>query len=360
MEKSLELLKKVSEVEGISGHEKEVAKLIKEEVKDVVDEIKYDNLGSIACYQHGEEGQPLVMLAGHMDEIGFVVKKIEESGLIRIHNIGGWYRHVILAENFIITTKTGKRYFAVSGAQPPHGMSAEQAAKVLDLKDMYLDLGVTNKQMVLDLGIAPGDPITPYEEFRVMADGKTLLGKAWDDRIGVAVGIEVLKELKEEGHKANIAFVGTVQEEVGLRGAATAANLVKPDIALAIDVTLSNDLPSSPNDPTRLGAGPALSILDGSVIAHRGLFALVEKVAKDNNIPYTYDLLTAGGTDSGNIHKSGSGVITMTISLACRYFHSHVSMINYDDYKNTVKLVKEVIKAIDSNVLEELKKSKYE
>lgn len=360
MKESLKLLKKVSEVEGISGHEKEVAKLIKNEVKDVVDEIKYDNLGSIACYAHGEEGQPLVMLAAHMDEIGFVVKKIEESGLIRIHNIGGWYRHVILAENFIITTKTGKRYFAVSGAQPPHGMSQEAASKVLELKDMYLDLGVKDKQMVLDLGIAPGDSVTPYEEFRVMNDGVTLLGKAWDDRIGVAVGIEVLKELKEEGHKANLAFVGTVQEEVGLRGAQTAANLVKPDIAFAIDVTLSNDLPSSPNDPTKLGAGPALSILDGSVIAHRGLFAFVEKIAKEHNIPYTYDLLTAGGTDSGNIHKSGSGVITMTISLACRYFHSHVSMINYDDYKNTIKLVKEVIKAIDSNVLEDLKKSKYE
>jgi putative aminopeptidase FrvX len=356
---NLILLKKISEVNGISGNEKEVAKLVANELKGTADRIEHDNLGSVIAYLDGDKGEPLVMLAGHMDEVGFVVKSIEDSGLIRLHPIGGWYNHVILAENFIVRTREGKEFFAVTGAQPPHGMSPEQRAKVLDIKDMYLDLGVKDKKMVEDLGIRPGDTVTPYEEFRVMADGKTLLGKAWDDRVGVAIGIEVMKELAKEKHKANLAVAGTVQEEVGLRGARTASHYVKPDIAFALDVTMSHDLPGAPSEPCRLGAGPALSILDGSVIAHRGLFEFVEKVAKDNNIPYTYDLLSAGGTDSGEIHKSGSGVITMTISLACRYFHSHVSMINYDDFTNAVKLMVAVIKAIDKDTLAELKASKY-
>lgn len=354
------LLKEISEILGISGDEKDVAKYVVKQTKDVADKIEFDNLGCVACYQNGEVDQPLVMIAGHMDEVGFVVKSIEPSGLLRIAPIGGWYNHVILAENFIVKTRDGKQYFAVTGAQPPHGMSAEQRSKVLDIKDMYLDLGVQDKEMVEKLGVKPGDTVTPCEEFKVMADGKTLLGKAWDDRIGVAVGIEVLKELKKEHHKANVAFVGTVQEEVGCRGAQTAANLVKPDIAFAIDVTLSHDLPGSPNEPCKLGSGPALSIMDGSVIAHRGLFDFVEEIAKKHNIKYCYDMLTAGGTDSGKIHMTNDGVITMTISLACRYFHSHVSMINYDDFVNTVKLLTEVIKAIDKDTLQKLKMSKYQ
>ncbi len=357
--KDLSLLKRISEVRGISGNEKEVAKLVVDELKDVATKVEFDNLGSVICYHDGEKGQPLVMLAGHMDEVGFVVKSIEPSGLLRIHPVGGWYNHVILAENFIVKTREGKEFFAVTGAQPPHGMTPEQKAKVLEIKDMYLDLGVKDKKMVEDLGIRPGDTVTPYEEFKVMADGKTLLGKAWDDRIGLAIGIEVMKELAKTGHKANLALAGTVQEEVGLRGAKTAAAHIKPDIAIALDVTLSHDLPGSPDEPCKLGAGPALSIMDGSVIAHRGLFDLVEKIAKEKKIPYCYDLLTAGGTDSGEIHKTGDGVITMTISLACRYFHSHVSMINYDDFTNAVKLIVEVIKVIDKKTLAELKESKY-
>lgn len=358
--KNLALLKKLSEVKGISGNEKEVARIVHEEIKDVASRIEYDNLGSIIAHRDGKNGEPLVMLAAHMDEVGFVVKSIETSGLIRIHPIGGWYNHVILAENFILKTREGKEFFAVTGAQPPHGMTAEQRSKVLEIKDMYLDIGVSDKKMAESLGIRPGDTVTPYQEFRVLADGKTLLGKAWDDRVGLAIGISAFQELAKEPHAANLALVGTVQEEVGLRGAKTAASRVKPDIAIALDVTMSHDLPGSPDEPCKLGAGPALSLMDGSVIAHRGLFEIVEKIAKEHKIPYTYDLLTAGGTDSGEIHKTGDGVITMTISLACRYFHSHVSLVNYDDFVNAVKLIVEVVKAIDQKTLKQLRESKYQ
>lgn len=361
MEKSrLELLKRVSEVRGISGDEREVAKLVVNELKGTTDKIEFDNLGSLVAHLPGQKDQPTVSISCHMDEVGFVVGKIEKSGFIRLHPVGGWWGHVVPAHEFVVKTRDGKEYIGVTGAQPPHGMSADARNRVMEIKDQYLDLGVKDAKQVEELGIRVGDTVTPLQTFRVLNDGETLLGKAWDNRVSVAVGIEVTKRLKKEGHKANFAFVGSVQEEVGLRGARTSTFKVKPDIAFAVDVTMSYDLPSSPDNPTKLGAGVALSVMDGSVIAHRGLFDLVEKVAKEKNIKYTYDLLTAGGTDSGEIHKTGDGVINMTISIPCRYFHSHVSLVNANDVEETINLITEVVKAIDNDTLTALKASKYQ
>lgn len=358
-EQRLQLLKEVSEVSGISGHEVEVSRLIQRYLKDDVDRFEFDNLGSTLAYLDGEEGQPTVLFAAHMDEIGFLISHIEDNGFLRLQNVGGWWGHVIPAHEFIVKTREGKEYLAVTGAQPPHGMSAEARNKVIPLKDMYLDLGVYSKDEVLKLGIRPGDTVTPKQTFAVLNNGKALLGKAWDDRIAVAAGIEVAKNLRKRGHKVNFVFAGTVQEEVGLRGAQTAAYKVKPDIAFATDVTMSYDLPGSPKKDTVLGSGAALSLMDSSVIAHRGLFDYVEGIAKKHNIKYTYDMLTGGGTDSGAIHKAYDGVVNMTVSIPCRYFHSHVSIVDYDDYVALVELMTEVIISLDKDVLKELKESKY-
>ena len=355
----LAFLKEISEVNGISGNEIEVSKVFEKHAAPYADTIDHDQLGCVFAYQHGEEGQPTVMICGHMDEVGFLVSRIEDSGLLRLHPVGGWWNHVVLAEVMTVKTRDGREYTGVIGAQPPHGLPPEMRAKVLETKDLYLDMGVTDRKMIEELGIRVGDTVTPYTEFRVLNDGKTLLGKAWDDRLGMAIALEVLQNLHGTAHKANYVAVGTVQEEVGLRGARTAAYHVHPDIAFATDVTMSYDLPGSPNNPTKLGSGVALSIMDGSVIAHRGLFDFVEKIAKEKGVKYTYDMLTAGGTDSGEIHKQFDGIINMTISLPCRYFHSHVSLIHIDDYKAAVELMTEVIKAIDNGALQALKESKY-
>ncbi len=355
----LQFLKEISEVNGISGNEKEVSKVFEHYAAPYADRIEHDQLGCIFAYQDGEKDQPTVMICGHMDEVGFLVARIEDSGLLRLHPVGGWWNHVVLAEVMTVKTRDGREYKGVVGAQPPHGLPPEMRAKVLETKDLYLDMGVKDKKMIEDLGIRVGDTVTPYTEFRVLNDGKTLLGKAWDDRIGMAIALEVLQNLKEKKHKANYVAVGTVQEEVGLRGARTAAYHVHPDIAFATDVTMSYDLPGSPNNPTKLGSGVALSIMDGSAIAHRGLFDFVEKIAKEKGVRYTYDMLTAGGTDSGEIHKQFDGIINMTISLPCRYFHSHVSLIDIEDYKAAVDLMTAVVEAIDQGALNDLKESKY-
>ncbi len=359
-QKRIDLLKRLSEVNGISGAERDVARLVKKELEGVADEFEFDNLGSLVATLKGEKDAPKVLLSAHMDEVGFVVKQIEKGGFLRLHNVGGWWGHVVLAHEWTVTTRDGKEYIGVTGAQPPHGMPAEQRNKVLEIKDIYIDMGVSSAEDIEKLGIKVGDTVTPHQKFRILNDGKTLLGKAWDDRASVAVGIEVLRRLKKEGHHATVSLAATVQEEVGLRGARTSAYLVKPDIAFAIDVTMSYDLPGSPAMDTKLGNGVALSVMDGSVIGHRGLFDHVEQIAKEAGVKYTYDLLTAGGTDSGEIHKTLDGVINMTISIPCRYFHSHVSLVHYDDLQATIDLLVAVIKGIDWKVVDALKRTKYE
>jgi endoglucanase len=355
-----ELLKAVSEVHGTSGHEHLVAKKVVELAKPFSDKIDFDNLGSVIAFQQGRLPNFTVMLSAHMDEVGFIINKIEDSGFIRFSPIGGWWGHVILAQVMAITTRSGKSLIGVVGAQPPHGMSSEMKNRVLDIKDMYVDLGVSNKKMVEDLGISVGDFMTPHNEVRVMHDEKTLLGKAWDDRLGVAIVLETLKQLQSESHPATIAAAFTVQEEVGLRGAKTAAYRIKPDVAFAIDVTMSYDVPTAPKNPGKLGSGVALSLLDGSVIAHRGLFDYVENLAKKNNIRYAYDLMTVGGTDAGEIHKQFDGVVTMTLSIPCRYYHSHVSMIHYDDFLETVKLLKAILLDLTPKKLAQIRETKYQ
>ena len=359
MKNDLDLIKRLSEVRGISGNERLVARLFKNEVEDKVDSIEFDNLGSMVALKKGNEDEPKILFTAHMDEVGFVVAKILEGGFLSIHPVGGWWGHVILSQVMVVKTRDDKEYFGVVGSRPPHGMPAEFKNKVMDIKDMYLDMGVASKEEIAKLGIKVGDTVTPYTEFRVMNNKDYLMGKAFDDRIAVATLISAIDELKGAKTKANLYFAGTVQEEVGLRGARTASNMVRPDIAIAVDTTFSYDLPDNEKNDTKLGAGVALSIMDSSVIAHRALFDFVEEVAKKYNIKYTYDLLRAGGTDSGELSKSHDGAITMTLSIPCRYFHSHTSMINYQDYVEATKLVVAICKELDKETLKKLKESKY-
>ena len=346
------LLKEISEVHGVSGFEKEATRVVKKYFLESCDEIQYDNLGSIVGKQVGNENGPKILLTGHIDEVGFIVKSIDENGYIRVHPLGGWWAHVILAQKVMITTREGKKIFGVFGAEPPHGMGPEARNKVKEAKDLYIDLGVASKKEVEDLGVQVGDPICPLSEFRRMNNPKYLYGKAWDDRIAVAAIIETLDNLKNQEHPNIVYGAATVQEEVGLRGAKTVAQMIHPDVAIAIDVTMCYDLPTIQDGQAKL------TLYDHSVIAHTGLVKYMEKICKQENIPFTYDGLAAGGTDSGEIHKVYDGVVNMTLSIPCRYFHSHSSIVHEDDLDATVKLLTAFIKKLTFADLEEIKKDK--
>lgn len=350
-------LKEFTEAKGISGNEKEVSRLMKKRLEGYADSFDYDNLGSLIAVQKGT-GDTKVMLAGHIDEVGFIVSKIEEEGFLRISPVGGWWAHVLPSQKMSVMTYEGKVYMGIVGSIPPHGMTPEVRNKVMDIKDLYIDLGVSSKKEVEDLGISIGDSVVPYTEFMVMNNPDYVCSKAFDDRIGAAVCIEVMRRLKKEDHPNTLYSVGSVQEEVGLRGARTATYHIKPDVAIAIDVSMSYDVPGGAKGDSKLGKGVALSVMDASVIGHKGLVKMMENICKEKNISYTFDSLVAGGTDSGEISKSMDGVINMTLSLPCRYFHSHNSVVNLKDYEACVELLVEFVKRLDENKLNELKECK--
>jgi endoglucanase len=353
------LLKQLSELNGVSGFEHQVAAFIEKKVKPFVDEIQYDGLGSVLAIKKGKHPNLTVMLAAHMDEVGFLISQIEDSGMLRLAPIGGWWSHVLLAQVMTITTRQGKTYQGIIGARPPHGMSQEARNRVIELKDMYLDLGVSSKKDIEALGIRIGDMVTPQTDAMIMNETDVVMGKAWDNRVSCGVLIELMRRLKDVQTEATIIAAFTVQEEVGLRGAKTSTYQAKPDLGFALDVTMSNDLPGAPKQDTRLGQGVALSILDASVIAHRGLVEDVERVAIANQIPFTYDVMPVGGSDAGEMHKAFSGVVTMTISIPCRYYHSHTSMVHLKDVELTTQLMEKYLLQFTPTALQSLHASKF-
>ena len=356
-EEQLKFLKEMTEAKGISGDEKEVSRIMKGYLEGYADEFDYDNLGSLIAIKKGSDDLK-VMLSGHMDEVGFMVSYIEDSGFIRMNPVGGWWGHVLPSQRVSIKTLDDKVYYGVVGSMPPHGMKPEVRNKVMEIQDLYVDLGVNNKQEVLDLGINVGDSVIPYTEFMVMNNPDYVCSKAFDDRIGAAVVVEVMRNLKKEKHPNTLYSVGSVQEEVGLRGAKTSTYKVKPDVAIAIDVSKSYDIPGMPKGESKLGKGPSLSLMDASVLANKGLVKMLRDICNEKNIPFTYDALPSGGTDSGEINKSFDGIINMTISLPCRYFHSHNSIVSMSDYNACIELLTEFVKRLDKKMLEDIKNSK--
>lgn len=352
-----EMLKKISLVNGISGFEKNATRLMKSYIEDCVDEIQYDRLGSLIGMKKGQ-GSLKVLLTGHVDEIGFLVKDIDEGGFIKVQPIGGWMGQNLPSSLMCITTRDGQEIKGVFGSEPPHGKTDAEKNKVINPQDAFIDIGVLNKEEALKLGIRKGDPITPVSEFTVMGNPKCLMSKAWDDRIGVAVVIDVLRRLKGKSIYSTLYGAGTVQEEVGLRGAKTVGQMVKPDIAIAIDVTFSDDLPSHKGD-VRLGSGVAISVLDGSYIAHTGLLKVLEKICEENSIPYQLEVVGAGGTDSGELSKVDSGVMNLTLSIPSRYMHSHHTIIHEDDYQATVDLLTKFLEVLDDELFVEMLADKH-
>lgn len=348
----LKMLESIAMANGISGFEKEATRVMRSYIEESVDAIEYDNLGSLIGIKKGTSHLK-VLITGHIDEIGFIVRDIDEGGFIQVQAVGGWMGQNLPSSLMCITTRAGRQVKGVFGSQPPHGKTAEERNKVVDPKDSFIDIGVLSKQEALDLGIRKGDPIVPVSEFTVMGNEKCLMCKAWDDRIGVAVIIDVLRNLKGKEIYPTLYGAGTVQEEVGLRGAKTVGQMVKPDIALAIDVTFSKDLPGEKGD-VKLGSGVSLSVMDGSVIAHTGLLKALEDICEKHHVPYQLDMISAGGTDSGELSKVEAGVMNVTLSIPSRYMHSHRTIIHQDDYQATVDVLTYFIQELDEELFKHM------
>ena len=321
-------------------------------------EVSYDKLGSVVFTNaSADENAPRIMLASHMDEIGFMVKHITKEGFLKFVCLGGWWEQVMLGQRVTVHGSKGDMV-GVIGSKPPHILTPEERTKVVQKRDMYIDIGVKDEKEARKFGVFEGCPVTPYAEMAVMADGKTLLGKAWDNRIGCAVMADVMDKLAGKKHGNTVYGVATVQEEVGLRGAQTSVNLLKPDVAFVIDTCVAGGTPGVADDvaPAKIGEGIAITIFDAGMIPNTALRDFAAKVAKDLKIPTQISISEGGATDGGRIHLHGDGVLTLTFSIPTRYIHSHQSIIHMDDYEGAVELITAMIEKLDSKKYQELLK----
>ena len=348
------LFKELTEAPGVPGYEGEVRAIIRRHLEPLTT-IEQDRIGSIICKKVGQGERPKIMVASHMDEIGFMVKLITKEGFIRFVPLGGWLDQVMLAQRVVIKTSQGDVYGLI-GAKPPHLLPLEERKKLVERKDMYIDIGASSEEEVHRVGVRPGDPIVPVADFTPLATGKTYLAKAWDDRVGCALLIQALQSLSHDPHPGTIYGVGTVQEEVGLRGAKTSADIVSPDVAIVLEVGVAGDVPGiEPQEsPIKLGGGPVLLVYDARMIPNLKLRDLVIETAKELDIPLQFSAVEGGATDGGMIHLHAGGVPTVVISVPTRHIHSHAGIIHRDDYDRALQLLVAVIKRLDWATVEGL------
>lgn len=348
LDEILTMLKALTDANGVPGNEGEVRAVMKKYIQPYADEVTTDGLGSLIAKKVGKEDGPKIMVSGHLDEIGFMITQIDEQGFLRFQTVGGWWSQVMLAQRVTVITKEGN-ITGIIGSKPPHIIPKEDRKKTIEIKDMFIDIGASSREEAVEWGVMPGDMVVPYFEFTVMKNPKLLMAKAWDNRIGCAIAIDVLKQLKGTSHPNIVYGVGTVQEEVGSRGARTAATKIKPDIGFAVDVGIAGDTPgiTEREAMSKLGKGPQIILYDATLVSHKGLREFITDMADELGIPYQFDIVPGGGTDAGWIHLTHNGVPALAITIATRYIHSHAAILHRDDYENAVKLLVEVIKRLD-------------
>lgn len=352
MEQStMEMFKTLTELQGAPGDEGRVRKYMAEKLTEYADEVIYDNLGGVFGVKHGDG--PRVMVAGHMDEVGFMVTQITKNGMLRFQPLGGWWNQVLLAQRVQVMTKKGILP-GVIGSIPPHLLTEAQRKKPMDIQHMLIDIGADDRENALEMGVAPGDTVLPVCPFTPMANKKKIMAKAWDNRYGCGLALELMKEVQDRELPNELYAGATVQEEVGLRGAQVAANKIKPDIFYALDASPANDMSGNKDEFGQLGQGALLRIYDRTMVTHRGMREFILDTAEANDIPYQY-FISQGGTDAGRVHVSNDGVPSAVIGIPSRYIHTSASIIHVDDYAAAKELLLKLVEQTDQATVEAIR-----
>lgn len=351
MDSTKKLLKELTETHGVPGYEAPIRAIIRDYFEPL-GSISQDKLGSLICECVGESDSPRVMLAGHMDEIGLMVKHITKDGFLKFIPLGGWFDQILLGQRVVIKTKNGD-VPGIIGAKPPHLLNTEERGKIIEKKDMYIDIGVSSSEEVDNIGVRVGDPVIPRADFVELANGKTYMSKAFDDRVGTALIISALQKLQELDHPNTVLGVATVQEEVGLRGATTSVYAVDPDIAIVLESDIAGDVPGIKDDESaiKLGEGPTMLLYDARMIPNSNFRDFVLDVAKELEIPLQLSTITGGATDGGAIHLHKTGVPTVVIGVPARHIHSDSSIIHRNDYDRAVRLLVSLLTRLDAKTV---------
>jgi endoglucanase len=337
----MDLLRRLSEASGIPGHEGDVRAIIDGALAKHMDEVRTDSLGNLIANRAGKG--PAVAVAAHMDEIGFIVSFIEkETGFLRIHPLGGFDPRTLVARRVTVHAEGGD-LVGCTGTKPIHILTEEERKKPIELKDLFVDLGMPEERVREK--VAVGDTVTLCQSFLAYED--VVSGKALDDRAGIYIGIEAIKRAKRVA--CDLTFIGTTQEEVGLRGARVAGFAVKPEIGIALDTTLAVDVPGVPGaeQVTRLGKGVAIKLTDSASISHPGLVRAMRRLAEKKKIPYQMEILPRGGTDAGALQMACEGAAAITLSLPTRYVHSAVETAHRGDLEAAIALLTAFLETAD-------------
>ena len=347
---TVQLLQQLADAHGPSGFEEPVRKIMVERMKPLSDKLSYDGLGSVIAVQ-GSSG-PRIMVDAHMDELGGVVRRVTPEGWLTMQMLGGWLDQALFDQRWTILGKKGP-VRAITGIRDIHIVPPDERTKAYPRESVFLDVGAKSALEVAALGIAPGDPVAPDAPFAVMNNTQNYLGKAWDDRVGCAVLVEAMKRLHGARHPNQLFFTATVQEEIGLRGAHTSSDLVKPEIGIAIEGGVVRDAPGNHPEEAQevLGGGPAMFLYDSSALPNRKLVEWVRQVAAEKKIPLQSDLVQGYGDDSAEMQKSNGGAPTINIVVPVRFTHSHNGIINRQDFDQTVELLVALLQKLDATTV---------
>ncbi|AMK15301.1 M42 family metallopeptidase [Methanobrevibacter olleyae] len=346
-EKEIKLVEELCMTPGISGFEEKIAEIIKRELKDVVDDIETDAMGNVIATKKGSSKKgPKVMLASHMDEIGLMVRYIDDNGYIKFSTIGGINDQMLMNQTVVVHSKNGD-VTGVIGSKPPHITKPEERKKVVPFDEMFIDIGAKDKEQAEEM-VSIGNPITFKSWFEAFPNN-LIMSKALDNRLGCYVMMEVLKRVDS---KATVYGVGTTQEEVGLKGAKVSSYKLNPDMAFALDVTLSGDHPGIKPDeaPVVIGKGPAVILIDASgrgIITPKSIRDLLIGTGENEEIPFQLEVSDGGTTDGTAIHLTKEGIPTGVLSVPTRYIHTTVSIASMEDVENTIQLIVAAINSLE-------------
>lgn len=348
------LLQTLADAPGPPGFEEAVRRIMVGRMKPFADKISYDGLGSVIATQ-GTTG-PRVMIDAHMDEVGGMIRRVTPDGYLSMQMLGGWLDQALVDQRWVIIGSKGP-VRAITGIRDGHLVSPDERTRVYPREAIFLDVGAQTPAEVRALGIEPGDPVVPDAPFAVLNGTDNYLGKAWDDRVGCAVIVEVMRRLSRAPHPNQIFYAATVQEELGARGARTSSELIKPDIGIALEGGVTGDSPGARPEESqaRLGAGPGLFLYDVSALPNRKFVALIKEVAKAQSIPLQVDLVQNYGEDSSEIQRSNGGVPTVNMVVPARHTHAHNGIINRKDFDRMVELLVAVIQRLDAATVARLK-----
>lgn len=331
----IDLLRSLTRIPGIASREDLVRDVVRRELQPLVSDIVVDGMGNLIGTRHGREGPRLAIIA-HMDEIGFLVRHVDDRGYIRLQRVGGFDPRVLVAQRVAVHTRVGDSLPGVLqlGARPVHLQQASDS-KETRIEDLFVDLGLPLKE--IQERVAIGDMVTLERD--LVEVGDTVVSKALDDRLGIFVMIEALKKSRRSA--AEIVAIASTQEEVGLRGATAAASRVDANVAIALDVTIAGDIPGMQDFDavSRLGAGTAIKLMDSSLVPHRKLVAHLREIAERDHIPYQLEILPAGGNDAASFQKNQSAAVAGTISIPTRYVHTVNEMAHLSDIQASIDLL---------------------